>query len=113
MDRRYFVYILASRSRNLYTGMTSGLVRRVREHREGRVPGFTSRYRIHRLVYVESFRDVHEAIGREKEIKSWRRELRVRLIDGQNPTWRDLAEEWLAAYPRKKQIPPAKKRPAG
>jgi putative endonuclease len=113
VDRRYFVYILASRSRNLYTGMTSRLTGRIREHREGRVPGFTSRYRIHRLVYVESFRDVHEAIGREKEIKSWRRELRVKLIEGQNPTWKDLAKEWLAAYPRKKQIPPAKRRPAG
>ena len=93
--------------------MTTSLMRRIREHREGRVPGFTSRYRIHRLVYVESFRDVSQAIGREKEIKSWRRELRVKLIEAQNPTWRDSAEEWLAAYPQKKQIPPAKRRPAG
>jgi putative endonuclease len=93
--------------------MTSGLMQRIREHREGRVPGFTSRYKIHRLVHVESFRDVRDAICREKEIKSWRRELRVKLIETQNPTWRDLAEEWLAAYPRQKQIPPAKRRPAG
>jgi putative endonuclease len=113
VDRRYFVYILASRSRNLYTGMTSRLMGRIREHREGRVPAFTSRYRIHRLVYVESFRDVHEAIGREKEINSWRRELRVKLIEAQNPTWRDLAEEWLVEYPGQKQVPPAKRRPAG
>ena len=113
MDRLYYVYILASRSRNLYTGVTSSLMRRIQEHREGRVPGFTTRYRIHRLVYVESFRDVHEAIGREKEIKSWRREKRVKLIERQNPTWRDLAEEWLSPYPRKKQVPPAEKRPAG
>ena len=113
VDRRYFVYILASRSRNLYTGITSSLMQRIREHREGRVPGFTARYRIHRLVYVESFRDVRDAICREKEIKSWRRELRVKLIEAQNPAWSDLAEEWLPAYPREKQIPPAKKRPAG
>jgi putative endonuclease len=113
VDRRYFVCILASRSRNLYTGMTSRLMGRIREHREGRVPGFASRYRIHRLVYVEAFRDVRDAICREKEIKSWRRELRLKLIESQNPTWTDLAEEWVAECPPQKQIPPARRRPAG
>jgi putative endonuclease len=115
VDRRYFVYILASRSRNFYTGLTSSLMRRIREHREGSVPGFTARYRIHRLVHVEAFRDVHDALCREKEIKSWRRERRVKLIEAQNPTWKDLAEEWMAVYLREKQIPPAKRqrRPAG
>jgi putative endonuclease len=97
VDRRYFVYILTSRSRNLYTGMTSDLMRRICEHREGRVPGFTSRYRIQRLVRVASFRDVREAIGRKKQIKSWRRELRLKLMEAENPAWRDLAEERLAA----------------
>ena len=97
MDRRYFEHILASRSRNLYTGMTSGRMRRICEHREGRVPGFTSRYRIQRLVQVASFRDVCEAIGRKKQIKSWRRELRSKWMEAENPAWRDLAEEWLAA----------------
>ena len=97
MDRRYFEHILASRSGNLYTGMTSGRMRRICEHREGRVPGFTSRYRIQRLVRVASFRDVCEAIGRKKQVKSWRRELRLKLMEAENPAWRDLAEEWLAA----------------
>lgn len=105
MERQFRVYILASRTRRLYTGITSGLAKRVREHREGRIPGFTSRYRIHRLVYVETYRDVHVAINREKEIKSWRREKKVELIERQNPTWSDLAEAWFEPYPSKKQIP--------
>jgi putative endonuclease len=107
------VYILASRSRNLYTGITNSMMRRMVEHRELRVPGFTSRYRIHRLVHVETFTDVRVAIWREKEIKSWRREKRVALIEAENPTWSDLAERWFAKYPGQKQIPPAKRRPAG
>ncbi|MFZ0523834.1 MAG: GIY-YIG nuclease family protein [Candidatus Acidiferrales bacterium] len=113
VNKRYRVYILASRSRNLYTGMTNSMMRRLVEHRENRVPGFTSKYRIHRLVYIETYRDVRVAIRREKEIKSWRREKRVALIEAENPTWRDLAEEWFAKYPAQKQIPPAKNRPAG
>jgi putative endonuclease len=88
-------------------------MRRMREHGEGRAPGFTSKYRIHRLVYFELFCDLREDLCREKEIKSWRREMRVTLIENQNPTWQDLAEDWLPAYPGKKQIPPAKRRPAG
>jgi putative endonuclease len=79
------------------------------EHREGRVPGFTSKYRIHRLVHVESFRDVRDALCREKEIKSWCREKRISLIEAQNPTWRDMAEEWLPAYPRKNADPSGQK----
>jgi putative endonuclease len=100
---RYFVYILASRSRTIYTGITSSLKKRVREHREGRVPGFTSKYRIHRLVYFESFQDVRAAIGREKEIKGWRREKKLALIETKNPNWDDLAEEWFPKYPSLEQ----------
>ena len=95
MDRSYCVYILASRSRNLYTGVTNNLHRRLVEHREGKVPGFTSRYRIFRLVHYEVFHDIRNALAREKEIKAWRREKKVRLIEKSNPTWRDLAEEWF------------------
>ena len=69
----YYVYILSSRSRNLYTGVTNNLARRVSEHRQGLIPGFTHRYRIHRLVYFEPFVDVRAAISREKQIKKWRR----------------------------------------
>ena len=91
----YFVYILASRSRNLYTGVTNHLERRVFEHRRGLIAGFTKRYRIHRLVYCEPFGGIQAAITREKQIKSWRREKRVALIERGNPTWDDLAEPWF------------------
>ena len=100
MDRTYCVYILASRSRNLYTGVTNNLQRRMFEHRNGLVPGFSSKYKVHRLVYFEVFGDIRYAIGREKEIKAWRREKRVALIEGRNPTWEDLAEEM---FPKKRK----------
>jgi putative endonuclease len=105
VDRKYFVYVLANRSRTIYTGITRSLKKRIPEHREGRVSGFTSRYRIHRLVHFEAFRDVHAAINREKEIKGWRRERKVALIEETNPTWSDLAEAWFEPYPSKQQIP--------
>ena len=92
MNRAYYVYILASRSRNLYTGVTNNLQRRLIEHRLGLVPGFSSRYRIVRLVHFETFGDIRAAIAREKEIKSWRRERKLWLIKHHNPTWEDLAE---------------------
>lgn len=96
MDKTYWVNILASRSRNLYTGVTNSLERRLVEHRDGIVPGFTSKYRIFRLVYFETFGDIRIAIAREKEIKGWRREKKVWLIRKRNPHWDDLAAEWFA-----------------
>lgn len=98
MNRSYCVYILASRSRNLYTGMGNNLERRMIEHRRELVPGFTSRYRIFRLVHLEFFSDVRDAIAREKEIKAWRREKKIRLIERYNPTWADLAERLPAKH---------------
>jgi putative endonuclease len=92
MSRNYCVYILASRSRNLYTGVTNNLEQRLRQHREGLIPGFTSRYRIFRLVHYEVFGDIRLAIAREKEIKGWRREKKLLLISQHNPVWEDLAE---------------------
>jgi putative endonuclease len=86
------VYIVASRSRNLYTGVTNNLERRISQHRQGPVPGFTKRYRIHRLVYYEEFGDIRAAIAREKQVKHWDRRKRLALIDAQNPTWKDLTE---------------------
>ena len=106
LERRYYVYILASRSRNLYTGVTNNLRRRVLEHKQGLLAGFTKKYRIHRLVYFESFNDVHEAIAREKQVKAWRREKRVALIKSGNPAWDDLAADWYGSVGAKsKQIP--------
>jgi putative endonuclease len=90
---RYFVYIVASRSRALYVGVTNDVSRRVGEHKEGLIPGFTQRYKINRLVYYESTPDVRAAIAREKQIKRWRREKKVNLIESLNPDWNDLARE--------------------
>jgi putative endonuclease len=92
MSNTYCIYILASRSRNLYTGVTNNLERRLVEHRQGRVPGSTARYRIFRLVHCEQFGDIRDAIAREKEIKARRREKKIWLIERNNPTWADLAE---------------------
>ena len=88
----YWVYIMASRSRVLYTGVTNDLVRRVNEHQRGLIPGFASKYRITRLVYLEHFTDVRDAIAREKQIKGWVRARKIRLIEERNPTWEDLAD---------------------
>jgi putative endonuclease len=104
MSRTHAVYILASRSRNLDTGVTGNLEARMVEHREGLVPGFTTRYRIFRLVHVEFFADIRAAIAREKEIKGWRREKKIWLIKRHNPTWEDLAERLPDRY-RKTALP--------
>jgi putative endonuclease len=92
-DKRYCVYILASKSRTLYVGVAGTLMARTLQHKS-RDAGFTSRYRIDRLVYFESFQYVNNAIARETEIKGWRREKKVALIAANNPTWEDLAEGW-------------------
>ena len=94
MIRTYWVYILASRSRVLYTGVTNDLARRVKEHKAGLTPCFTQMYRVTRLVYFEQFGDIRDAIAREKQIKGWVRARKIELIEARNPTWADLAEHW-------------------
>ncbi len=93
--RTYYVYLMASRSRVLYTGVTNDLTRRVKEHKEGLADGFTKKYRITRLVHFEEFLDVRDAIAREKGIKGWMRYRKIRLVEGRNPTWQDLARDWF------------------
>ena len=93
-ERRYYVYILASRSRILYVGMTGFLMARVLQHKSGETDGFTKRYSINRLVYYEPFRYVNKATARETLIKKWQREKKVALIEADNPTWEDLAADW-------------------
>jgi putative endonuclease len=88
--RTFYVYIMASRSRVLYVGVTNDLARRTNQHKRG-LSGFTSRYRVTRLVYFEVFVDIRDAIAREKEIKGWVRIKKTRLIDSRNPTWEDLS----------------------
>jgi putative endonuclease len=98
MNRTHCVYILANRSRSLYTGVTGDLQKRMIEHRQGLIPGFTMRYRIFRLVYFETFADIRDAIAREKEIKGWRREKKIWLVERDNPTWVDLSERLAHNY---------------
>ena len=86
-----FVYIMASaRNGTLYLGVTSDLERRVGEHREGLIPGFTQKYKVNRLVYYEEHGDIREAIAAEKRMKKWKRLWKIRLIEKINPDWRDL-----------------------
>jgi len=92
--RQYYLYILASRPGGvLYVGVTNDLVRRVYEHKNGFVPGFTKRYHVHKLVYYEVYSSIHDALQREKNMKHWPRAWKTRLILQANPTWRDLYEE--------------------
>jgi putative endonuclease len=93
MPRTYFVYILASDSRELYIGVTNDVYRRVAQHRSSPDPdSYTTKHRTTRLVYCESTHDVSAAIRREKQIKGWTRMRKLELIDQANPAWRDLAE---------------------
>jgi putative endonuclease len=97
--KTYYVYIMASASRVLYIGVTDDLLRRVMEHKQMRVPGFTARYRVTELVYFEAFGDIRIAIAREKQIKGWLRGRKIALIESLNPHWRDLAAEPLSPAP--------------
>ena len=92
----YYVYILASRTKRLYTGLTNSLESRTLEHKLGKPGSFTARYEIHRLVYIEEYTGIWDAIAREKQIKDWRREKRVALIESINPEWDDIAERWYS-----------------
>src|ERR1700680_4497361 len=93
-ERTYYVYIMASKGRVLYVGVTGFLMARVLRHRAGEGGEFTRRDQVQRLVYFASFRNVGDAIARETQIKTWRREKKVALIVERNPTWEDLAEGW-------------------
>lgn len=95
MDKIYTVYILSSISRSLYTGVTNSLQRRMREHKIGKGSVHAAKYNINRLVYFERHHDIRAAIVREKEIKSWSREKRLKLIEAENLGWIDLAENWF------------------
>jgi putative endonuclease len=94
--KTYYVYLLASISRVLYAGLTNNLYFRVKQHKEAKdKSAFTARYRINRLVYYEEYDNIYEAIDREKQIKRWRREKKLNLINEVNPKWNDLSKEWM------------------
>src|SRR5471030_1698896 len=96
--RTYYVYFIASDRGTLYVGITGHLEGRVDQHKQGKIEGFTKKYKCYKLVYFEEFNDIEQAILREKQIKKWRREKKEALIRKINPGWRDLSQDW---QPRK------------
>ena len=95
-DQPYYVYIMASRRNGtLYIGVTNDLIRRVYEHKNNLVEGFTDKYRVHKLVYWEQLEDIESAIGREKQLKHWKRQWKLTLIEEHNAGWHDLYEQLL------------------
>ncbi len=93
-QKRFYVYIMGSLSGTLYIGMTNDLHKRVWQHKQQEFEGFTDEYDVDRLLYWESFDDVRVAINREKQLKRWRREKKVRLIEQLNSSWKDIARDW-------------------
>ena len=93
-EYRFWVYIMASKSRRIYAGMTNNLYERVLQHKRGDMEGFTKKYKINRLVHYEEYKYVYNTIHREKQIKGLDRAKRVALIESMNPTWEDLAADW-------------------
>ncbi|MCE5324104.1 GIY-YIG nuclease family protein [bacterium] len=92
--KQFYIYILANKSRTLYVGVTSDLLRRVYEHKHKLIDGFTSKYNVDRLVYFEECGDAISAIEREKQIKSWIRAKKISMIENVNATWNDLSDSW-------------------
>jgi putative endonuclease len=95
----YFTYIVASRSRTLYIGVTGNLQKRIFEHKWKEHDGFTADYNCDRLVWFESYQDIAMAIAREKQLKGWRREKKIALINKMNPAWVDLSKDWYDLEP--------------
>ena len=93
-DYKFWVYILTSRTGTLYTVITGYIDRRISQHKMDSIEGFTQKYKVHRLVYYETFDYVLNAIRREKQLKGWRREKKIALIEKTNPRWQDLSENW-------------------
>ena len=93
VTKQYYVYLMSSFGKTLYIGVTNDLARRVEQHRNSRVASFTSRYRITMLVYYEVTDDIVAAIAREKQLKGWRRERKIALVESLNPGWLDLSSE--------------------
>ncbi|HPP11025.1 MAG TPA: GIY-YIG nuclease family protein [Defluviitoga tunisiensis] len=94
--KSYYIYIMASRRNGtLYIGITNDIVRRVYEHKNNFIDGFTSKYGIHNLVYYEQFDNIESAIQREKQLKKWNRKWKIELIERVNPNWKDLYEDLM------------------
>jgi putative endonuclease len=92
--KTYYIYIMTNHSRTIYTGVTNNLERRVQEHKDKLISGFTKKYNITELLYYEETNDVYAALAREKEIKGWLRVKKIALIETMNPEWKDLSLDW-------------------
>ena len=95
MDKTYFVYITASRTKVLYTGVTSDLTGRIIQHKDKRLNGFTKKYNVSRLVWYNETNDIQTALEWEKKIKGWSRKKKIDMIEKNNPQWQDLSAAWL------------------
>ncbi len=96
MSKTYYVYILSNkRNGTLYIGVTGNLEKRIYEHRNNLIEGFTSKYSVHHLVYYEQTNDVYSAIQREKQLKKWNRRWKLECIEKVNPDWKDLSDDWI------------------
>ena len=92
--KTFYVYIMASQKYGtLYIGVTNDLTKRIYQHKQNMVKGFTQKYHVHNLVYLEEYSDVNEAISREKNLKKWKRSWKIKLIETKNPEWKDLYSE--------------------
>lgn len=100
MTNNYYVYILASnKNGTLYIGVTNNLIRRVMEHKQSKIKGFTEKYNIKNLVYFEETTDINSALQREKQLKKWNRKWKINLIEKNNPYWKDLSNEINPGFP--------------
>ena len=95
MDKAYYVYITASRTKVLYTGVTSDLTGRIIQHKDKRLNGFTKKYNVSRLVWYNETNDIQTALEWEKKIKGWSRKKKIDMIEKNNPQWQDLSAAWL------------------
>ena len=96
MERKYYVYILASKKYGtIYIGQTNNLIRRVAEHKSGLIKGFTQKYKVNKLVYYEETNYINNSIEREKQLKGWLRKKKMALIESMNPDWEDLSKGWF------------------
>ena len=99
MEKYYYIYILASQKNGtLYIGVTGNLLKRAYEHRMKLADGFTADYNVHKLVYYEIYDDINEALNREKQLKWWKRDWKIKLIELKNPNWKDLFDEIASGW---------------
>ncbi len=100
-NRCFYVYIITNKnSTTFYIGVSDNLMRRIYEHKNGLVEGFSKKYCLHKLVYYEEFAYIYNAIRREKQLKNWHRDWKINLIKKDNPNFKDLAEEWFNEVPK-------------